>query len=213
MKKMKVVLILALSSIGIFVLNSCNKDEDCTKQTWYNDTDGDGFGDPNSSQKFCTQPAGYVLDNTDFDDTNITAYPDADEICDDGIDNNGNGDIDECSLINQVIGSWTSNFNVSYTITNSSITSVTNNNSTYIYHILTTGSDYIICLNDSNNPFNADLYSKFVFTNISTNGFNLCQPFFDSPTQIFIENSADPTNSNDLVAGCGGFAWSEMTRN
>ncbi|GAA4276820.1 DUF6443 domain-containing protein [Aquimarina mytili] len=33
--------------------------------TWYADTDNDGFGDPNTSQNSCNQPAGYVLDNND----------------------------------------------------------------------------------------------------------------------------------------------------
>ena len=214
MKQNKIIYLSILFTIGIVSLNSCSDDDndDCTQQTWYEDSDGDGFGNLNSFQESCTQPTGYVSDNSDFDDTNTTAYPGADEICDDGVDNNGDGDIDECGLLNQISGNWTDNFSSSYTITSSIITGVTSNNFTYVYHILLSEGNYVICLNDSNNPFFADSYSKFVFTNISTNEFNLCQPYFDSVSQASIENNSDPTDPDDLNAGCGGFAWSLLTR-
>lgn len=48
-----------------------------TPTTYYADADGDGFGDPAASQSACSAPAGYVLDNTDCDDTNEEEFPGA----------------------------------------------------------------------------------------------------------------------------------------
>ncbi len=62
--------------------------------TWYADTDGDTYGDLNAPQNACTQPAGYVADATDCDDTVVTTYPGATEFCD-GVDNDCNGTADD----------------------------------------------------------------------------------------------------------------------
>ena len=51
----------------------------------YADSDGDGYGDSSTSTKSCTQPAGYVANADDCDDTNANLslplrwYLDADD--------------------------------------------------------------------------------------------------------------------------------------
>jgi hypothetical protein len=85
-----------------------NVDEDCdgvaddeqagtdpsTKSTWYMDSDSDGFGDAAEQMLMCDQPSGYVADDTDCNDSEFTANPGAQEICD-GLDNDCNDEVDE----------------------------------------------------------------------------------------------------------------------
>lgn len=61
---------------------------------WFRDFDGDGYGDPGNTVTACVQPANYVSNNLDCDDTDVTVSPDAPEVCD-GIDNDCDGFVDE----------------------------------------------------------------------------------------------------------------------
>ena len=82
----------------------CNGiDDDCDGQidenpvdgnTFYADTDGDGFGNPSVSMQACVAPNGYVANNTDCSDNNASIHPGANEICN-GIDDDCDGQIDE----------------------------------------------------------------------------------------------------------------------
>jgi hypothetical protein len=81
----------------------CNEiDDDCdgsidegsaNPETFYEDADGDGFGDADSTIEDCSLPSGYVEDDTDCDDDNSGINPDAAEACN-GEDDDCDGDID-----------------------------------------------------------------------------------------------------------------------
>ena len=51
-------------------------------QIFYSDSDGDGFGNPQDSIQLCGMITGYVIDNTDCDDTNFEVHPESIELCD-----------------------------------------------------------------------------------------------------------------------------------
>ncbi|MFH1464755.1 MAG: MopE-related protein [Pseudomonadota bacterium] len=68
---------------------ACNQvDDDCdgevdeaTGSQWYEDSDGDGFGNPYSTLQACEQPEGWVDGATDCDDDDAGVHPGADERC------------------------------------------------------------------------------------------------------------------------------------
>ena len=62
--------------------------------SYYQDSDSDSFGNTNVEIVDCIQPVGYVLDNTDCDDSNAAVNPNAEEIGANGIDENCDGQID-----------------------------------------------------------------------------------------------------------------------
>lgn len=72
-----------------------NSDEGLTFLDYYVDADGDGFGDiSGSAVNSCEPLTGYVIDNSDCDDTDNNINPGAAEICN-GLDENCNGSSDE----------------------------------------------------------------------------------------------------------------------
>ncbi|MEW6076336.1 MAG: PilC/PilY family type IV pilus protein [Thermodesulfobacteriota bacterium] len=80
--------------------NNCDggTDEGCL--VWYQDSDGDNYGNAGVSQSAAYQPPGFVPDNTDCDDTNPLKNPGMSEKCGDGIDNDCDGNIDDISCVN-----------------------------------------------------------------------------------------------------------------
>jgi len=71
--------------------------------TLYQDSDGDGFGDPATTTRACTASSGWVADATDCDDGAAGTYPGATEFCD-GIDTDCDGATDEDEAVDAA--SW-----------------------------------------------------------------------------------------------------------
>jgi Putative metal-binding motif/CARDB len=61
---------------------------------WYQDTDGDGFGQQTSSAFGCTAPTGYVASSADCDDSDSAVAPGQDEYCN-GVDDDCDGTADD----------------------------------------------------------------------------------------------------------------------
>jgi len=70
-----------------------------TPVTYYRDADEDTYGDIGESYTGCAQAEGWVIDNTDCDDTDPDIHPGSLEVCD-NIDNNCDGNMDEGVLTN-----------------------------------------------------------------------------------------------------------------
>jgi hypothetical protein len=88
-----------VSPAGVEVCEEEAVDEDCdglindfdpsqtAEQSWYADTDADGYGDVAVEVSACTDPGGYVTDATDCDDGSAAVYPGASEPdCTDPVD-------------------------------------------------------------------------------------------------------------------------------
>ena len=78
--------------------NDCDdetdEDDAVDASTWYADSDGDGYGDPNETSMACSQPVGSTADASDCDDDDAAINPEASEQCD-GVDNDCDDEIDE----------------------------------------------------------------------------------------------------------------------
>ena len=99
----------ATSNIHPAATETCNGvDDDCDGQTdensaanaptWYLDSDGDGYGG-SAGTPSCSQPAGYVSNSRDCNDSTTAISPAATESCN-GIDDDCDGTIDENSASN-----------------------------------------------------------------------------------------------------------------
>jgi len=130
---------------GYDICDDCDDNNpSVTNIMWYADTDGDGYGDPDTGILSCIQPGTeYTTVSGDCDDTVATTYPGAEEICDNGVDDDCDGYIDTGNLTMAFDGNDDyiyTNFSTSYQPFTKEAWVFSNNNS---------GTHYIFYSNDS----------------------------------------------------------------
>jgi large repetitive protein len=75
--------------------NNCdNQADEGVTESFYADSDSDGFGNGEITTEACSAPSGFVSNGSDCDDTDQDSYPSAEELCDER-DNDCNGEIDD----------------------------------------------------------------------------------------------------------------------
>ena len=71
------------------------------------DGDGDGYGDPSGTSRLgCDVPSGYALLTDDCDDGDSSVRPDTSEVCDNGVDDDCDGVVDDCSTPTVHVLEW-----------------------------------------------------------------------------------------------------------
>lgn len=95
----------SFGSIWPGAIEYCNEvDDNCDEEIdedtaidapeWFQDIDGDGYGNPGFSQPSCSPLSGYVSNSEDCNDQESLISPSATEVCD-SIDNNCDGSTDQ----------------------------------------------------------------------------------------------------------------------
>jgi hypothetical protein len=88
-----------------------------TATTWYDDDDGDLYGDPSSATVACSAPSGALASAGDCDDADAATYPGASEPCSAGVDRDCDGAVpDTCQSCAEVLADGLSTGDGLYTL-------------------------------------------------------------------------------------------------
>lgn len=142
---------------------------------------------------------GEGVDDTDAPDTDA---PDTDDT-----DTDDPVDPDRFALVGEYVDVW----GTQHTITEVLWIQTFPNGEGERYHILDhdNGARWAIARNDADNPWNANLFSRFDWT-VDGDDLWYCQSVYDAATEDDARE-ATPADPSDLDGGCGGFTWTALT--
>ena len=104
----------AVAAVSPDAVERCNGiDDNCDRivddpasvdaTTWYRDQDGDGYGVMDVTTTACANPEGYADQPEDCDDTDLAVHPDAQEVCNNGLDDDCDGSPGGCGYAGDVV--------------------------------------------------------------------------------------------------------------
>lgn len=106
-----------------------------------------------------------------------------------------------------IVGSYADNFMGQHVVTNSEWTSGTS-----VFHISRASNHdkWLVAQNDEANMFSPCLWSRFDWV-VLEDELYYCQTVYNGASEQFALG-APAADAADLSAGCGGFSWTELTR-
>lgn len=124
---------------------------------------------------------------------------------DDGGDEEDSAGETEGSDALEIVGSYTDEYGDTHTITEQSWE---NSGGSFAIAMYDNADMWLVAQNAESNGFNPGLWSRFDW---AMDGGNLyyCQSAFDAATME--DAAAASADANDLMMGCGGFAWTNLT--
>ena len=103
-------------------------------------------------------------------------------------------------------GEYVDNFDTAHVITESTWTS---GESIYQISQFSNDTQMVIAQNDSGNEWNADLWSRFDWTE-NADGLWVCQTAYDAASGEAGMNTAAADATDPANGGCSSFAWSKL---
>jgi hypothetical protein len=131
--------------------------------------------------------------------------PNGDCLCDEGYQEVGGICLEDVDPI-EIIGSWADDWGFSH-----EISETTWDNAGSVFHISQYDNlaGYLVAQNDAANAWNPDLWSRFDWT-WHADQLHYCQLAYDAASEADAL-AATGADRADLLAGCGGFAWSRLS--
>ncbi len=124
--------------------------------------------------------------------------------------NSNNGTNNTANLDIEILGTWDNSFDATETIT---ATTWNNGFEESMIELYGNDDNYAVLLSPIDAEFAPDTYSLIEWTEIDADSFYYCTVDFALDSVDEALNSTEVADASDLDGeGCGGFAWTKMTR-